>query len=67
MNTNFREWKSMITFLVLNPFVLSSATSASMFSTAKQMWFIPSFVRIGQWLGLPVSQELDFRSSGRVL
>src|SRR5262245_33491570 len=24
-------------------------------------------VRIGQWLGLPVSQELDFRSWGRVL
>jgi hypothetical protein len=24
-------------------------------------------VRIGQWLGMPVSQELDFRSRGRVL
>lgn len=45
MNTNFREWKSMISFLVLNPFALSLATSASMFSTAKQMWFIPTLYR----------------------
>ena len=62
----------MISFLVLNPFALSLATFSLDVFDRKTDVVHPNFVevanvRIGQWLRIPVSQELDFRSWRRVL